>query len=234
MTSIDKKAASISESKEMENITTPEIESQTELDAKSAKNKAKKAETTAKQTDVIIEKEVNSDVEKNNSVQLGIFKLSSEVVIPQFQTDQSACFDLSGFFEIGEKIKHVSQSQMETVRRATDRGIAIMPNERFLIPTGLVFDIPQGYCLQIYPRSGTSYKLGLSLNNCTAIIDSDYVEQVYISVNNNSGSPQYIKTGERIAQAKLVKLVDTQISTLDSKPTQKTNRSGGFGSTGSK
>jgi dUTP pyrophosphatase len=163
---------------------------------------------------------------------LKFFKLSPSSVIPKFATEQSACFDLTACFEIGDKIKCIAQSQNETLRRVTDRGIAIHPNERFLIPTGLILDIPQGYCVEVYIRSGISYKLGLTLNNCVGIIDSDYTEQLYISVANNSGTAQYIQKGERIAQAKLVKLVETVLEETLERPGVKTDRVSGFGSTG--
>lgn len=166
------------------------------------------------------------------TVTLGVFALTPSAVIPEFATMSSACFDLSACFEIGEKIKCISQAQTESMRRVTDKGIAIHPNERFLIPTGLIFDIPEGYCLEVHPRSGLSFKCGLTLSNCTGIIDSDYVEQLYISVNNISGTAQYIQKGERIAQAKLIKLIDTAIVPLTERPLQKTDRKGGFGSTG--
>lgn len=191
-------------------------------------------------------KEINSSEQAQEQVQVQVqeqkeilspqilkfFKLSPSSIIPKFATEQAACFDLTACFEIGDKIKCIAQSQNETLRRVTDRGIAIHPNERFLIPTGLILDIPQGYCVEVYIRSGISYKLGLTLNNCVGIIDSDYTEQLYISVANNSGTAQYIQKGERIAQAKLVKLVETVLEETLERPGLKTDRVSGFGSTG--
>lgn len=162
---------------------------------------------------------------------LGIFKLQAEAVIPEFKTEESACFDLSAVLLTDDQVKIVTHGQSVTTRRVTDKGIAIHQDDRLLVPTGLAFDIPQGYCLEIYPRSGISFSRGISLNNCTAIIDSDYVEEVFVSVSNNGGS-QYIQHGERIAQAKLVKLVSTEVKVLTEKPQQKTSRKSGFGSTG--
>lgn len=162
---------------------------------------------------------------------LGIFKLQAEAVIPEFKTEESACFDLSAILLTDDQVKIVTHGQSVTTRRVTDKGIAIHQGDRLLVPTGLAFDIPQGYCLEIYPRSGISFSRGISLNNCTAIIDSDYVEEVFVSVSNNGGS-QYIQHGERIAQAKLVKLVSTEVKVLTEKPQQKTSRKSGFGSTG--
>jgi len=54
------------------------------------------------------------------------------------------------------------------------------------VPTGLIFDIPLGFSLRIHPRSGLSYRRGISLSNCEGVIDSDYVEQTFVSVINNS------------------------------------------------
>lgn len=176
-------------------------------------------------------KSEQSEDSVSEGMALGIFALNEKAVIPSFATDGSACFDLSACFEIGDKIDCIIQEQ-KSFRRASDNGIAIHAGERFLIPTGLIFDIPEGYCLEIYPRSGISFKQGLTLSNCTAIIDSDYVEQTFISIHNMSGSSRYIQAGDRIGQAKLVKLVTTKINVLSSKPGQKTSRSGGFGSTG--
>lgn len=174
----------------------------------------------------------DSETEAQSTNILGIFKLDSSIETPDFQTQDSACFDLSAFIPENSKAKCISNVTTTYNRRVSDRGLMLNPGERALIPTGLVFDIPKGYCLEIYPRSGVSFKRGLTLNNCTAIIDSDYVEEVFISIRNSDDHSQYIKHGERIAQAKLVKLVETKVVELTSKPQQKTDRNGGFGSTG--
>ncbi len=174
----------------------------------------------------------DSTEEKADELTLGVFKLNPSANIPLFATKESACFDLAACFDQGSKIKCITTAQ-EGFRRATDLGIAIHPGDRFLIPTGLAFDIPQGYCLEIYPRSGLSFTHGLSLSNCTAIIDSDYVKETFISINNIGSTSKYIKNGERIAQAKLVKLSsEVKIEELTVQPQQKTDRNGGFGSTG--
>lgn len=187
---------------------------------------------TRKSKDESTDIQEDSDCETPSSNILGIFKLDSTLEIPKFQTGESACFDISAYLPENTKAKCISNLTTTYDRRVSDRGLMMNPGERALIPTGLVFDIPKGYCLEIYPRSGVSFKRGLTLNNCTAIIDSDYVEEVFISIHNTDDHSQYIKHGERIAQAKLVKLVDTSITELSEKPTQKTDRNGGFGSTG--
>lgn len=205
------------------------------LDTESTEQASVKKKGRAAKNTLAVDSDPTETANEKDAVDatLGIFKLQAEAVIPEFKTEESACFDLSAVLLTDAQVKIVTHGQSVTTRRVTDKGIAIHQGDRLLVPTGLAFDIPQGYCLEIYPRSGISFSRGISLNNCTAIIDSDYVEEVFVSVSNNGGS-QYIQHGERIAQAKLVKLVSTEVKVLTEKPQQKTSRKGGFGSTGSK
>lgn len=171
-----------------------------------------------------------STTKGENSQLLGVYSVGGE--IPRFQTDESACFDIQVYFEQGQEVQYINQGGVQTRKPDSSNKIRINPEERMLVPTGLFFDIPKGYCLEVYPRSGLSFKDGITLNNCTGIIDSDYVDELFVSIKNSSYLSKYIEVGERIAQAKLVKLVETEFETLKEKPKQKTNRNGGFGSTG--
>lgn len=178
--------------------------------------------------------DAETETETVSTYKLGMFKLNDNAIIPEFKTTDSACFDLHACLSENDKVKYVSDgSSILSERRVTDKGVTLHQGDRVLIPTGLALDIPQGFCLELYPRSGISFSRGITLNNCTAIIDSDYVEELFISITSNGGS-QYIEHGERIAQAKLVKLNEVVIKELVNKPTQKTNRKSGFGSTGNK
>ena len=96
--------------------------------------------------------------------------------------------------------------------------------ERVLIPTGLILDIPEGYSVRLHSRSGLAWKDGVYLTNCEGIIDYDYVEPVFVMMTNISQSPKTINNGDRICQAELVEIPEP--------PTRKTERDGGFGSTG--
>lgn len=224
----------------LEAVTDTSYDETYDIDAVTA---SPKKPTRRKTKDTLDAADKSEDTSENESrigevswsgAQLGVYKLNDQAVVPEFKTEQSACFDLSAVLIPGQAVKIVTHSQNVSTRKVTDRGLMIQQGERVLIPTGLVFDIPEGYCLEIYPRSGISFNRGISLNNCTAIIDSDYVEEVFVSINNISGGSQYIEPGERIAQAKLVSLVKTNITVVDKKPALKTSRAGGFGSTGSK
>jgi dUTP pyrophosphatase len=113
-----------------------------------------------------------------------------------------------------------------------DGKIVLMPGDRIMVPTGLIFDIPEGYSLRIHPRSGLSYKQGLVLANLEAVIDSDYVHETFVLLTNLSENPQTIYNGDRVAQAELVSQLKYEIEETTVMPTQKTDRVGGLGSTG--
>ncbi len=100
------------------------------------------------------------------------------------------------------------------------------------ISTGLILDIPVGYSVRIHPRSGLAYKKGITLLNAEGIIDSDYTDELKILLYNTSNMDFIIQHGDRIAQGELVKNLDYVIEECYNAPVQKTDRVGGFGSTG--
>lgn len=106
------------------------------------------------------------------------------------------------------------------------------PGSRALIPTGLFTKIPEGYEIQVRPRSGLSLKKGLTCANCVGTVDSDYRHEIGVILINLSGDSQYIETGERIAQFVLNKVEQIEWNQVDS--LDETDRKGGFGSTGIK
>ena len=162
---------------------------------------------------------------------LKIWKTHRDVQIPKHQTTQSACFDLA-FQTAGKRdFKGYSHMNKPFARELRDR-LTIAPGERALIPTGCIMDIPEGYSVRLHARSGTSLKQGLVLANAEGVIDSDYVEEVFVILHNISGNAVTIENGDRIAQAELVKNVEYSVEETPARPLPKTNRAGGFGSTG--
>ena len=169
---------------------------------------------------------------------LKIYKLYPEVKTPKKATAQSACFDLHAY--LGQplfEVKGFCANNRECVANIHEhkegtRYISIDPGQRLLVPTGIIFDIPAGYSVRIHARSGLSFKQGLVMANAQGIIDSDYVEESKIMLHNISNEKLYIYNGDRIAQAELVKCETYDILETSEKPTQKTDRNGGFGSTG--
>jgi len=117
-------------------------------------------------------------------------------------------------------------------RLVQNERVQVNPNERVLIPTGIIFDIPNGYSVRLYPRSGLALKSGLTLANNVGVIDSDYVEPVFAMIMNISGFTNYVKHNERICQGELFKDQPCILEEISEQPERKTDRDGGFGSTG--
>jgi dUTP pyrophosphatase len=115
----------------------------------------------------------------------------------------------------------------------TDVPISLKPMERYLFPTGMHIQLPEGYEAQIRPRSGLAAKYGITVTNCIGTIDSDYTGEIKVSLINLSTDTVVIYPGDRIAQmvvAKYEKVTWEEVSALD-----ETERGdGGFGSTGRK
>ncbi|MCX8008174.1 MAG: dUTP diphosphatase [Patescibacteria group bacterium] len=164
---------------------------------------------------------------------LKYFKQDSFAFDPVFATKNSACFDLCARLVNDDVVKGFSYANIGINLKVKDQSIRVYPNDRLMIPTGLIFDIPEGYYVRLYIRSGTALKKGLALANSVGVIDSDYVEPVYILLTNISGVTTTITHGERICQAELVPVHEVDFEVLSERPQQKTDRSGGFGSTGS-
>ena len=164
------------------------------------------------------------------------YKLDSEVKDPFRATEGSACFDLHSFLPENSVAKvFISHGEQDTEireRRVVKGRVQINPTERMLVPTGLIFDIPTGYSVRLYPRSSLALKQGLTLANNVGIIDSDYVQPVFMMVCNMSGFQQFVTDGERICQAELVQEKQYVLLEINERPERKTDRDGGFGSTG--
>lgn len=162
---------------------------------------------------------------------LKIFRTHPTIRLPAKQTTQSACFDLT-FQGQGKNVYNGFTRMSKPFSRVMNNQIVVGPGDRVMIPTGLILDIPQGYSVRVHARSGLSLKQGLVLANAEGVIDSDYVEELMVLVHNISDNQLTINSGDRIAQAELVKDVDYQITESATRPGVKTNRTGGMGSTG--
>jgi dUTP pyrophosphatase len=113
--------------------------------------------------------------------------------------------------------------------RAT--GITLAPMARLIVATGLRVEIPQGFEMQIRPRSGLALKHGISLPNTPGTIDSDYRGPLGVALINLGAEPFVIAHGDRIAQMVIAPVVQARFEVADS--LSDTARGvGGFGSTG--
>lgn len=130
--------------------------------------------------------------------------------LPKYETDLSAGMDL---------------------RANIENPICLEPGFRILVPTGIKAEIPEGYEIQIRPRSGLAYKFGITVLNAPGTIDADYRGDIGIILFNASGENFMINPGDRIAQAVLNKF--ERIEWEETSNLSETDRGeGGFGSTG--
>lgn len=130
--------------------------------------------------------------------------------LPQYQTQHAAAVDLTANI---------------------DEPIVLKTLERALIPTGLYISLPAGHEAQIRPRSGLSYKHGISVVNAPGTIDADYRGEIGVLLINLSHEPFTINDGDRIAQMVVTRheIVEwDEVEVLD----QTLREGGGFGSTG--
>jgi dUTP pyrophosphatase len=117
------------------------------------------------------------------------------------------------------------------VRAWLETPVTLQPLERTLIPTGLFVELPEGYEIQIRPRSGLAVKQGITCLNTPGTIDADYRGEIKVILINLSNEPQTIQNGDRIAQ-----MVFQQVAKIIWQPVNVINEtdrgSGGFGHTG--
>ena len=107
----------------------------------------------------------------------------------------------------------------------------LQPMERRLFPTGFAVAIPEGYEIQIRPRSGLAIKHGITLPNAPATIDSDYRGELKVGLINLGGEAFRVTRGMRIAQLVVARVEPVQFDPVEALPA--TSRGiGGFGSTG--
>ena len=133
--------------------------------------------------------------------------------IPKYATTGSACMDISAHLETDASI------------------IVLQQSERKAIPTGFVVELPEGYQMEIRPRSGISLRTGLGVHLGT--IDHDFRGEVHIIVSNYGEHSEIIKHGDRIAQcivspAPKFEFKQTELNKLS----QTVRGTKGFGSTG--
>ena len=142
-------------------------------------------------------------------MRIKIKKLSQDAVIPQYQTTGAAGFDFHAI------------EDME-----------IFPRQTVLVKTGLSMEIPEGYELQVRPRSGMSLKTKMRVANSPGTIDSDYRGEICIIMENMGmlGSlPYEIKKGDRVAQGVICPVY--QATFIEDELSDTERGEGGFGST---
>jgi len=136
-------------------------------------------------------------------------KLHPNAVIPKYATDGAACFDL------------------QTVESEP----SMFAGSSTVFRTGLSFEIPAGYVMMVYSRSGHGFKNGIRLANCVGVIDSDYRGEVMVKLHQDGNGLVPFAAGDRIAQAMIIPVHRVELEEADT--LSETERGeGGFGSTG--
>ena len=136
--------------------------------------------------------------------------LRDGALLPEYQTSGSAGADLHAYLA---------------------EPITLKPMERTLIPTGLFVELPEGYELQVRPRSGLALKYGVTVLNTPGTVDSDYRGELCVLLVNLGSEPFTVQNGDIIAQAVVAQTVQVRFVQTDA--LSKTGRgSNGYGSTG--
>lgn len=143
---------------------------------------------------------------------LKIKRVHPDAVMPQYATAGAACFDL-----------HVIEAD-NFKPHPTDIHAAIFR-------TGLAVEVPPGWCLEIYSRSGQGFKDAIRLSNAVGVIDSDYRGELMVSLRADGKTCTKVREGDRIAQAKLVLAPQCQLVEVEDL-SETARGEGGFGSTG--
>lgn len=143
-----------------------------------------------------------------NNVKLEFFLLNEKAVIPSYGSGGASGLDLS----------------------STDF-ITVLPGQTVKVQTGVVFIIPEGYEIQVRPRSGMSLKTKMRIVNTPGTVDQDYRGECCVLMENTGNEPYKINRGDRVAQAVLCPIVRPQLIMINELP-QTSRGSSGFGSTG--
>lgn len=137
------------------------------------------------------------------------------IALPEYATGGAAGADLRANLAAGDR----------------GAGLVLAPMARRLVPVGLRVEIPQGYEMQIRPRSGLALRHGLTLVNTPGTIDADYRGPVGVLMINLGADPVVIAHGERIAQAIVAPVVRARFDPVQALG-DTARGAGGFGSTG--
>jgi dUTP pyrophosphatase len=110
--------------------------------------------------------------------------------------------------------------------------VTIPPKQWRMVNTGLKFEIPSGYEIQVRARSGLAAKKGITVLNGIGTIDSNYRGLIKVILINHGEYPFDIAPGDKIAQSVMAPVLDTKLEEIDHEPSETDRGTNGFGSTG--
>lgn len=181
--------------------------------------------------------QLNEDTKQQSDVTVSFMKINEEAIIPKYAYDGDACMDISIIIndtDMKPTVIGADESYNTNVILPSNlEPIAfIPPNTTMLFHTGLKCSTPKGFAMKVHVRSSVGIKRNLRLANCTAIIDTaQYRGELMIALYNAGSTSQKIISGERVAQAEIVPVLNVKIEEVDQ--LSETERGeGGIGSTG--
>lgn len=148
-------------------------------------------------------------------MKLKVKKLHPAAELPQYATPGAACFDLVATSIEGDTVN-------------------VVHGYPLVIGTGLAFEVPPGFAMLIFSRSGHGFNHSTRLANCVGVIDSDYRGEVKIRLSrdhDNRRDGTAVHVGERVAQAMVIPVPSVEFVTV-SELGETARGKGGFGSTG--
>lgn len=151
---------------------------------------------------------INVYIESSMTIFVRVQTQDDTIELPNFAHTTDACADVRAF---------------ET--------ITIQPMQIHAVATGLHFELPEGYEMQIRPRSGLAIKHGISILNAPGTLDADYRGELKVILINFGVEEFTINKGDRIAQLAVREVPKVTFVQVDTLSTTKRG-SGGFGSTG--
>ena len=140
-------------------------------------------------------------------------KLRENAILPTRGTALAAGVDLYALLPDGQK------------------SAAVAPQGKYLFPTGIAVEIPEGYVGLVFARSGIATKRQLAPANCVGVIDADYRGECTVALHNDTDEVRTVAPGDRIAQLVILPFLAAEFAEADA--LDETDRgAGGFGSTG--
>lgn len=143
-----------------------------------------------------------------------IQRLQPDAMVPTYGTDGAACFDIYAY--------------------SPNARTFMSPNTPVTLSTGIAVEIPPGWVMLIYGRSGMAFKSDIRLSNCVGVIDSDYRGEIKVQLIRDAlrdNMPHFIDHGDRIAQGLLMPVEKTRFEIVDALSAT-VRGTGGLGSTG--
>lgn len=159
---------------------------------------------------------------KNKKQTVPVVLLHPEAKLPEYKTAGAAAADVRALAWQG-----VSGEWHY------DLPCLIAPGQAIAFRTGLSFEVPEGYELKAYSRSGHGFNQGIRLANCTGILDSDYRGELLVKLHNDSENVFQINPSDRIAQVQVQEAIQHEFVQVSELSTTERGE-GGLGHTGNK